>query len=228
MVATSDAGLAARLREIARAEPGKDTRWLFKRLAKTTFEAAVTHPWVFNLGVYPALRLMQAKDGPEDRFASGYQRDEVTMRGRLGRFTNYQARLGLAQLDDPMPRIRRRIANARRLMDRLEGKVHFQRNDRPDVVCNYMLVTALFPRMAEVAARLLRSGVDTKHHYMRDCSRIAEEGEAHPLAARAEREVLHLPAYPELGDATIERVADRVARVVEQLGVVEESAALAR
>ncbi len=220
MVTANDAAAATRLREIARREQHKDLRWLAGRLLKTTFEAAVTHPLAFSLGVQPALRLLERRPaGPEaQRFASGYQRDEVTMQGRMGRYTNYQARLGLAQMDRARRQLERRTEHARRLIGRLGDAVHFQRHDAPGVESNFMLVTALFPRMPEVARELLQRGVDTKHRYMRDCSRLFDSG-SFPRAARAEREVLHLPAYPELEPEQIDRIAAAVASVVERLGL---------
>ena len=227
IVSTSDPNDAKRIREIARGEPGKDMKWLAKRLLKTSFEATVTHPLVFNLAVYPALRVLQGRDEKKDRFASGYQRDEVTMQGRLGRFTNYQARLGLDQMRDAKPRVERRIANARRLIDQVRDRVQFQSNDRDGVISNYMLVTALVPNMPEVARRLLQVGVDTKHRYMRDCSGLLDGGERFPNAERAEREVLHLPAHPELSPSQIDRIAEKVARVVEASNPVEKPAAMA-
>jgi len=227
IVSTSDPDDAKRIREVARDEPSKDMKWLAKRLAKTSFEATVTNPLVFNLAVYPALRLMQGRDEKKDRFASGYQRDEVTMSGRLGRFTNYQARLGLDQMRDAKPRVERRIVNARRLIDRLSDRVQFQSNDRDDVVSNYMLVTSLMPNMLEVARRLLQVGIDTKHRYMRDCSGLLDTGERFPNAERAEREVLHLPAHPEYSASQIDRIADKIGRVVEATAIPEKPAALA-
>ena len=77
-----------------------------------------------------------------------------------------------------------------------------------------MLVTALVPKMARVSRQLLNMGVDTKHHYMRDCSRLLETDEEFPNAARAEREILHLPAYPQLGEAQIVEIADKVKEAV--------------
>ncbi len=218
IVTTADAAMAERIRQIAGQQDPKDLAWLLKRLLTTTFEALVTHPVPFNLGVYPALRLMQAKEGGSDRFASGYQPDETTMAGRMGRFTNYQARLGVEQLHNVVLELDRRIHNAKRLMDALEGEVRFQSNADPEVRSNYMLITALFPRMQEVSRRLLQLGVDSKHHYMRDCTSIGEHGGSFPNAVRAEREVLHLPAYPELSEARIDWIADRVRRVVREIG----------
>ena len=219
IVTTADAAMAARIREIAARQEPKGFSWLRDRLLTTSFEATVTHPLPFALGVYPALRLLQSRDKGGDRFASGYQPDETTMEGRMGRFTNYQAMLGLDQMRHVLPQLERRVHNAERLMHALADVVRFQSNDDPEVRSNYMLVTALFSKMGEVSRRLLQLGVDTKHHYMRDCTAIGEHGGSFPNAEQAEREVLHLPAYPELSDARIDWIAERVRRVVSEVGV---------
>ncbi len=225
MVTVNDVELGRRVRRVARAEDAKHRSWLRKRLIKTTFEATVTNPLVFNLGVYPALRLLAGREDSE-RFASGYQPDETTMEGRMGRYTPYQAVLGLDQMGTVTPQLEKRIANAERLIGHLEGTVRFQRDTDNDVRSNYMLVTALMPRLAEVTKRLLQLGVDTKHHYMRDCTAIGDGGDVGcPNAARAEAEVLHLPAYPELSENRIDWIADRVRRAVTELGAIPEELA---
>ncbi len=213
MITTADRELAARIRRISRTEPRKGAGWLAGRLLRTSLEATVSSPLPFNVAAYPALRLLSRNGGTPKRFASGFG-DAISMQGRLGRYTNYQARLGLAQLATIGPRLARRVENARRLIDGLRGRVTFQVPAYDDVEANYMLVTALFPRMPEVAARLLKAGVDTKHHYMRDCSGLLDAAGSFPVAARLEREVLHLPAYPELSPAAIDRIARSVAEVV--------------
>ena len=62
MVTVGDPELAQRVRAVARAQEPKDGSWLRKRLQKTTFEATVTNPVVFNLGVYQALRILAKRD----------------------------------------------------------------------------------------------------------------------------------------------------------------------
>jgi dTDP-4-amino-4,6-dideoxygalactose transaminase len=218
MVTTQDPELAERIRAVARKEPAKNLGWLRKRLVKTTFEATVTNPLVFNLGVYPALRFLQSREDSAERFASGYQPDEITMQGRMGRYTNYQAGLGLDQMQVILPQVERRVANAERLIHRLKDSVQFQSHDVDDVRSNYMLVTALFPQMHAMARRLLELGVDTKHHYMRDCSALLDDDGSFPRAAQAEREILHLPAYPELSDSKIDWIAERVQQAVDEIG----------
>jgi dTDP-4-amino-4,6-dideoxygalactose transaminase len=218
MVVVRDPELGARIREAAGRESRNGLRWVVKRLVRTSFEAGVTNPLLFNLGVYQALRLAVRSDG-RDRFASGYHGDEVSMTGKMGRYTNYQARLGLNQMRAVAGQNARRLANAQRLIGRLRERVRFQEPAAPDVKPNYMLVTSLVPQLSEVSARLLRAGVDTKHLYMRDCSRMFGDSESFPNAARAEREVLHLPAYRELSDGQIDTVAETLSRVLGELGM---------
>ena len=106
---------------------------------------------------------------------------------------------------------------------KLSGKSRWERGSsgmakvctaRAEVRSNYMLVTAMFSEMEAVARNLLKLGVDTKHRYMRDCSGLADGETSFPRAARAEEEVLHLPAYPELSEDQIDRVAEKVEKVV--------------
>ena len=212
MVTLSDPDVAGRLREIASKEPRNGLKWLARRLSKTSFEAAVTNRLLFNLGVYQMLRLASTKDGDDDRFASGYQGDEVSLRGKMGRYTNYQARLGLRQLETIVARNERRTANAERLISQLDGKIPLQKplSTGKDNYSNFMLVTVLANKLSELTAALLRRGVDSKHLYMRDCSRMFDGERPFPNAARAEKEVLHLPAYPEMSDSDIDRVAGAV------------------
>jgi dTDP-4-amino-4,6-dideoxygalactose transaminase len=214
MVTVQDAAMAERVRAAATAEPHNGMRWLFRRLFKTSFEAVVTNPLVFNLGVYQALRIASRGGEENDRFASGYHGDEVSMAGKMGRFTNYQARLGMRQIPTADAINDRRNANAIRLHEQLDDIVRFQKPASDDVSPNYMLVTTLMPNAQQVAACLLRAGVDTKRMYMRDCSRMFEDSANCELAAVAERDVLHLPAHPQLSDLQIDRVAATVRKVL--------------
>lgn len=208
MVTVNSTDLGSRIREAAREGQQNGLKWLLKRLSKTTFESLVTNPVLFNVGVYQALRL--APRGQEDRFASGYHGDEVSMAGKMGRYTNYQARLGLRGMKTVGSVVASRKANAERLIDQLGEKLHFQQPAGPNVYSNYMLVTVLTAELKAFADRLLRNGVDTKHLYMRDCSGMFEGAGEFPNAVRAEQEVLHIPAHPHLSLDDIDTVAGKV------------------
>lgn len=214
MLATNDPALAQRLRAGLAGEKVRKPGWLFERLARTSFESMVTNPLGFNLGVYPALRIAQRVTKADGAFASGYQADHFTMKGRTGQYTNYQAKLGMAQLAGLDASLSRRIQVAKRLIGQLRDLVPFQEPASADTVANYMLVTGLFAERSKVSAALLRRGIDSKHHYMRDCSRALETGETFKIAARAEAEALHLPCFPEMSDAAVDRVATAVREVV--------------
>ena len=167
---------------------------------------------LFNLGVYQALRLIPR--GEEDRFASGYHGDEVSMSGKMGRYTNYQARLGLRGMQSVGDVVASRRANAERLIDQLDEKMRFQKPAGPNVDSNYMLVTAMTGELHELAGRLLRAGVDTKHLYMRDCSGMFEDAGDFPQAVTAEKEVLHIPAHPHLSLDDIDVLAAKIQGVL--------------
>ena len=214
MITTRDPSFAQRVRSARGGQQQRTTKWLLKRLVRTSFEAAVTHPLLFNAMVYPALRYAPRRKGAEDRFASGYHGDEVSLRGKMGLYTNYQARLGRRQMEQASLATERRVANARRLIEQLGDRVQFQEPAAADVSADYMLVTALFAHMQRVANALLRMGIDTKHHYMRDCTTLCDAPGQFPNAARVERQALHLPAYPQLSDRQIDRVADKIRQAV--------------
>jgi perosamine synthetase len=218
VVTVSNPEVASRLREMAAEEPRNGFKWLARRLFKTTFESLVTNPLLFNLGVYQMLRIASSPD--EDRFASGYQGDEVSLKGKMGRYTNYQARLGLRQLQTIVARNQRRTDNAERLIDQLRGKIPVQEPIpmSEDDYANYMLATVLAEDLPALAAALLKRGIDSKHLYMRDCSGMFEGEQSFPNAARAEREVLHVPAYPEMSEAEVDRVAKAVDGALSDIG----------
>jgi perosamine synthetase len=219
VVTLSDPEVGKRLREIGAKEPRNGLKWLARRLSKTTFEATVTNRLFFNLGVYQMLRLASSGDSDEDRFASGYQGDEVSLKGKMGRYTNYQARLGLRQLQTIEARNQRRTDNAERLIRQIDGTIPLQKpkSTGPGDYSNFMLVTVLANKLSQLAAALLKKGVDSKHLYMRDCSRMFEGERSFPNAERAEKEVLHIPAYPEMSDADVDRVANAVVEAVAGL-----------
>jgi len=219
MVTLRDPETGSRLRELAEKEPPNGFKWLMRRLWRTSFEATVTNKLVFNLGVYQMLRLASSASKDDDRFASGYQGDEVSLKGKMGRYTNYQARLGLRQLKTIEARNKRRSDNAERLIQHLDGKIPMQKPTASDSenYSNYMLVTVLAERLSELASSLLKKGVDSKHLYMRDCSRMFQGERAFPNAVRAEREVLHIPAYPEMTSDEVDRVAAAVTEAIAEL-----------
>jgi dTDP-4-amino-4,6-dideoxygalactose transaminase len=215
MIATRDASLAETVRARLSAQPRNGSRWLAQRLVQTSLEAVATRRVPFELLGRPLLQVAQRLQHTE--FASGYKPDEYSFQGRRGQYTNLQAELGCDEFERALGTLERRRANAARLHDELGSTIHFQQPADVDTSADYLLCTALVPDLTRAVRRLLDLGVDTKHHYMSDCARLFAEGR-HPCAAQAEREVLHVPAYPELAPAEIERVVGALASVAGELG----------
>ena len=73
-----------------------------------------------------------------------------------------------------------------------------------------------------VRLAVIGAGVIGKKHLEKIAAETGAElvaiADPFPAAARAERDVLHLPAYPELSEAQIDRIAERVALVVDTVG----------
>jgi perosamine synthetase len=207
MITTDDPELAERIRKIGAMQPVQGFTWLRRRLMRTVFEAAATHPVPFNLAVYPALRLALAK---RDEFTSGYADDALTVAHKLGRYTSYQAELGLSQLHMLRPLAERRRANAKLIIDRLGDRVPFQGTDEPDVQPNPMLLAGCFDDAPGMARALLARGVDTKRGYMRDCSGLLAQEARFEVASRVDRDLLHIPAFPALTPSQLDHVASAV------------------
>ena len=110
---------------------------------------------------------------------------------KMGKDTNYQAKLGLRGMRTVGKVVERRKANAERLIDQLDEKLHFQKPANDQVYSNFMLVTVLTPDLKYFSERLLKAGIDTKHLYMRDCSRMFEGAGDFPNAVRAEQAGRH-------------------------------------
>jgi dTDP-4-amino-4,6-dideoxygalactose transaminase len=214
MITTMDMELGQRIRSLRDQGQSPAAGKIFKRLLKGNFEALVTHSFFFSLFVYPLLRLASVMKGSQDVVGAGYVGSDITMQGRMEKYTNYQAHLGLEQLKSIHRINNERIKNAVVLMDALEGRVPCQRHLVSEDHPNYLLFSILAPEMGEVAFRLLKVGVDTKRHYMRDCSALYGTGEKFPNAARAEREALHLPSYPGLSKGDLKEIAEKVKRAL--------------
>jgi dTDP-4-amino-4,6-dideoxygalactose transaminase len=136
------------------------------------------------------------------------------MAGKMGKYTNYQAGLGLKGMQTVGKVVEKRRTNAERLISNLEDIIQFQKPIGPDASGNFMLVAAIVPKLAEYSARLLKAGVDTKHLYMRDCSRMFDGSDEFPNAVRAEQEVLHIPAHPHMSTGDIDRLSERIRAAV--------------
>ncbi len=210
MITTSDSKIAKGIRALRDKGNKAPTSKILKKLVKSSIEALVTWPPFFSLFVYPALRMAAGLKGHKDIVGKAYVGADITMSGRTDLYTNFQAHLGLKQLKNIDAVNEERIDNANALMEALEYHVPCHKTALSEAKSNYLLFSILAAEMEETALRLLKVGVDTKRYYMRDCSALFDAGERFPNAAKAEREVLHLPSYPGLSKMDMEKIIKNV------------------
>jgi len=206
ILTTSNQFLAKKIREqLDHCQPASK-RQIFKRLLKNTFEALVTYPPLFNLLVYPALRILAKVKGPDDLLSKTYIGQDITLSGRNRRYSNFQAWIGLQQLQHFDERNQQRISNAEKLFELLREKVHCQQPINEKAQANWLLFSILLKDMSQVAVSLLEKGIDSKRYYMRDCSLLFQADGQFPNASRADQELLHLPCYAELKNSDLEYI----------------------
>ncbi|MBF0370592.1 MAG: DegT/DnrJ/EryC1/StrS family aminotransferase [Magnetococcales bacterium] len=216
MLTTSDDQLAEKLRHARDQGSLPKTSKILKRLAKSTFEALVTLPPLFSLGVYPALRLLSMVKKSEDVLGSAYVGSDINMKGRSDQFTNYQARLALPQLEGITALNAERTRTAQSLSQALSGALPIHAPVAPHHTPNWLLFSALVPNLGEMSHKLLAQGIDTKRHYMRDCTAIFTTDDHCPTSQRADRELIHLPSYPGLSEDNLQRIAATLKGILQE------------
>lgn len=189
-----------------------------KLLAASALQVALslaTAPRLYPLGLHPILRAAAffGVDLPTRVFEDPGRPPSASQ--MAGRVPAALAELAFAQIRAlPEARARRR-AIAARLRARLEelGLPHQKARDPGD---HPLAVTLFHPRRAELQRALLSLGIDTQPTWMRAVR--DDGGRVDPEAARAEREGLYLPFYPDLSDSDINALLGAVERALGAIG----------
>jgi dTDP-4-amino-4,6-dideoxygalactose transaminase len=227
MALTNDARLAARVRELAEAEPRQNSNELIKRFAAGFASRVGVSPpgftfWGFPIqavaslfGHYDLSRFVWEKIRPLDPFPPAYRR----------RYSNAQAILGLrglAHLDEFNERSRRHAAAyTRGLSDCRSVRTPRVPSDVEHVYYQYCIY-ASDPALA--SRRAIRRGVDFETTHVDVCSAMplfAEFAADCPGAAATEQ-ALQLPVYSRLRPSDVERVLQVVRRVTNDLAPLGE------
>ena len=117
-----------------------------------------------------------------------------------------QALIGIRQLTniDRENEIRRR--NAALIMRVVEGKIDALK-DKGVIQPTYYFFVILTRDTAGLAKKLLRKGIDTGKHIMRDCSAINGKDSGCPSTSEAIRLSLQIPNYPGLKETEMRYIA---------------------
>ena len=212
--------LAARVRELAYAEPWPDEKRITNRLLVGRLQRIFIKPWVFTISAFPILWFSALIDANPDV----YLWEKIRSLDPLPdvyteRFPNAQAAIGLAaleMLDEWTEQTRRHAGVMNRALRGLPGiTVPEVPQKRTHVYYQYCLYG---PQRDELVVRCVRRGIDIETLHVDVCSELEMfadsrvEPKGAPGAVRAAG-AMQIPVYSTLTDAQI----DRVARVVKDV-----------
>ena len=218
MAFTRDGALGARLAALAEAEPWPTPAGVLKRIRLGKLERALMRPATFSLTVFPVLWAAAWFGGRPDVYLWEKVRPlQPFPPGYAARYTNVQARLGLAgleRLDGWTETTRRHALHMSRRLGSLPGVQ--PPPDPADRVHVYYQYAAYVPDRDAVVARCLRRGLDVEYHHMDVCSELELFGDSRCEAPGARRtaDALQVPVHAGLSPAQLERVSSRLRRAL--------------
>ena len=221
MIACSDSAMAAALREALRTfRPASRARLFKEGVVASAMTVAAWRP-AFSLALAPVV----CAAGPERADLVHRMFDEPTrdlsaasLQALQWRPIAAQARAGMRQLRtlDARNDLRRHAGCA--LLDALRrrGCVGLPAAAEPAGDHVFMSFAIQRENRYSFIHRLRQSGIDTSPGYVTNCRRFAPAGEKGgpecPVAEDVADRIVHLPLYPGLSRADIERIAEGVAR----------------
>lgn len=174
---------------------------------------------IFTLSLAPLLRITDS-NGPDlvqrvfDEPPSAITME--TLRSIRWRPTDAQARAGLRQMRTLSGKNEARRQRGRELREKLQAVgcsgIPAPAGSGDDHIFVSFAITR--PDRYGFARRLRKLGVDVATGFMSNCAGLPELGGKPglcPNAARVADEIIHLPLYPELSSADLQRIADAVA-----------------
>ena len=171
----------------------------------------LTAPLFFPIIVFPWLVLLSFFDKDLINIYNKTVKPEVKSGASRVKYTNIQALVGIRQLGniDRENEIRRR--NASLIMRVIKGKIDVLK-DKGVIQPTYYFFVILTRDTAGLAKKLLRKGIDTGKHIMRDCSTINGKDSGCLSTSEAIRLSLQIPNYPGLKEAEMRYIAGILAQ----------------
>ncbi|MFT5683544.1 MAG: hypothetical protein ACI8RZ_004476 [Myxococcota bacterium] len=213
-----DTGVADSVRAAIDAGDFGDKGKLAREVVTGLAMFVATHPKVYWATVHPAVVVGNklGKDPIHERFGEAERRyDEVPGKYQTnGRARAVQAAVGLSQLGRIEGLNGARIRNGRSLDETLAHVPGLTVPDYPEgAEPIYMSFVAHHADRDGLARELRARGVDTTVGYMSDLSDhelFAEYRKPCPNAARAFKELLHIPVHPNLREKDLRHMAEAV------------------
>jgi len=216
-----DPRVLERVRAQADAEPWPNEERVNNRLKLGSAQRIFSSPGVFTLTAFPALLAASLYRARPDVYLWEKIRPLSPMpESYRERYTNVQAALGLAGLDELENWTRDTRAHARIMDAALSGlpgvQIPFVPDEAEHVYYQYCIYA---PDRDSLVRRALRRGVDVETLHVDVCASLPLFG-SHPAAPNAEAaaQVVQLPVYASLSDRNAKRVAKKVRKLLAPNG----------
>ena len=225
-----DPAVLARVREQAQAEPWPNEERITNRLKVGAAQRIFSRPAVFTFTAYPALLVAMLWKARPDVYLWEKIRPLSPMPdGYRERYTNVQAAIGLAGLDELDAWTAATRAHAR-IMDEALGNLPgvgapFVPDGCEHVYYQYCLYT---PDRDRFVRRALRHGVDVETLHVDVCSDLTTLFGEQPPAPNADRasQAVQLPVYASLGERRARAIARRIRRLLRDAPALAEPRAV--
>ncbi len=218
-VACGDPAHGERVAALASRNPRVGRRKTLKMAASAAGMSLVTSPIPFNLGVFPAIRVMSLFGGDPIAGALEEKVEPLTDVERAAVPSAQMVSVGMTQLDrlDQMNQARER--NGWYLRGRLQECPELTLP--PAQEGSVFLSFPVFHRDRDaLSAALQRGGVDSTTGFMMDCSTLDlfdHQGGPCPETQRALAEILHIPVHPFLRRKHLDWIADATEAALQEV-----------
>lgn len=203
MITTNNNSLAKKIKK----EASKFNKCSRKELAKEIiFRGILPKKNIFTYAVFPLLYLADRFKGINDIIMEWFGDNKVLDKFKINSYrrgyTDFQAIIGLRELDGLKKNQEARENNARMLDKLLEAK-RFSKG-----LVSYEIESK---NREELIRKLRKSGIDTQKTWMINCagsSLFPKHGRICNVAEQLEKEVMYVPIYPGLSEEDISRIAE--------------------
>lgn len=173
---------------------------------KSLVQITLTNRVLFTVFIYPWLILANffQFDPIEHLTGDKYTPADVRSKSKISPYTNFQALLGLSQLNRLDEANDQRINKARLLHKLLNDVKEIQQisveENREHVALSYTIVTQL---KKEIRTYLLLNGIDSKDSSMRNCVTLLDEKGEFSQMSKIDEKIIELPCSQYLSDKDI-------------------------
>jgi perosamine synthetase len=217
MITTNDPVLHGRIKEKSKNFDYPAPATILKKAFISYSLFFVTSPLFFLMTVFPWLLFLSFFDKDLINIYNKAVKPAAKSGAAKVKYTNMQALMGIKQLSNIDTENESRRRNAALLMSFIGGGIETLK-DSETIRPTYYFFVVLTRDAAGLAKKLLRKGIDTGKHIMRDCSAMDGKDSNCPSACEAVRVSLQIPNYPRLKEADMRYIAGILARECKKSG----------